>query len=303
MILGDNALFSFADPAGALAGQSAADRLLRVESVKTERPEGADRLWGNDGRDIIIAGFGADQIHGGTGQDILIGDTAIITRRWENDPRGGLTEWLTIDTNYAFLTGGKDTIWGDEGPDVMIGNLGPDLFYGDTAKDAIFSDGYAGLFRAYLPKGFAAAPEDDKRYLYTSNFAGQGAVDVVSNAQQNAAIGDPLDGRNDLDSVKHPSLTLRANTVNVIDFDLWRTVVDQLDEPQVIAGLAELIAMGAGSDLMAQSMLATLIESGLLSGDVDPIVLEMLLDRLAQVLQQHVQNGFGQEENLPLAAE
>ncbi|RRH73849.1 calcium-binding protein [Falsigemmobacter faecalis] len=304
VILGDNALFSFLHPDEALEGQTAADRMLLVQSVKMQADEGEDLLYGNDGNDIIIAGFGADLLYGGEGQDILIGDSAIITRRWEDSDKGGLTEWLTIDTNYAFELGGRDTLYGEAGPDIMIGNLGPDLFYGDTASDAIFSDAYAGLFRAWLPQSFKGPAENNQRYLYTSNFAGQGAVDVVSNAQQNAAIGDPLDGRNDdLSSGAGRVVALRQISTSAGDPDLWRTVVDQLDEPDMLDGLARMIAMGAGPEVMADSMLTTLIEAGLISGTIDPLTLELLFERLAEVLQMHVDAALRQSDALPLAAE
>ncbi|SED72608.1 calcium-binding protein [Rhodobacter sp. 24-YEA-8] len=300
VILGDIATFLFSHPDLRLPGQSAADRLIRLESTRID-VGGDDLIYGGTGNDIVVAGFGADTLYGGDGQDLLIGDTAIITRRWEDAAAGGLMEWLTIDTNFAFETGGYDHIYGEGGHDVMIGGLGPDMFYGNTAEDAIFSDGYAGLFRAWLPSGFADRAEKDQRYLYTSNFAGRGAVDVVSNAQQNAAIGNPLEAV--LESPLGKVVPFPGLSRHALDPDLWRRSIDMLDDPDVLRALAQLIAMGAGSDLLAESMLATLIEAGLLSGDTDPVMLEILIGRLAQVLQMRATNAEAVTGDRPLAAE
>ena len=300
VILGDIATFLFVHPDLRLPGQSAADRLIRLEGTRIDIG-GDDLIFGGLGNDIVVAGFGADTLYGGDGQDLLIGDTAILTRRWEAAAAGGLMEWLTIDTNFAFETGGYDHIYGEGGHDVMIGNLGPDMFYGDTAEDAIFSDGYAGLFRAWLPSGFADRAENDQRYLYTSNFAGRGAVDVVSNAQQNAAIGNPLEA--ELESPLGKVVPFSGRAQHALDPDLWRRSIDMLDDPDVLRALAQLIAMGAGSDLLAESMLATLIEAGLLSGDTDPVMLEILIKRLAQVLQARAANTEAVAGARPLAAE
>ncbi|PTE23456.1 hypothetical protein C5F48_01715 [Cereibacter changlensis JA139] len=297
VILGDIALFTFLHPHDRLPGQSAADRMLRLEATRIDIG-GDDLIYGGIGNDIAVAGFGADLMYGGDGQDILIGDTAIITRRWVDEAKGGLTEWLTIDTNFAFIQGGYDHIHGEGDHDVMVGNLGPDMFYGDTAEDAIFSDGYAGLFRAWLPQGFEGRAENDQRYLYTSNFAGAGAVDVVSNAQQNAAIGNPLDAVEDGSLGK--VLTFPGR--NALDPDLWRRTIDMLDEPRMLRAMAQMIAMGADSELLADSMLSSLIEAGLLSGDTDPVMLELLIERLAKVLHQRAQNDAAMGER-PLAAE
>ncbi|TKA97165.1 calcium-binding protein [Cereibacter changlensis] len=297
VILGDIAVFTFLHPHDRLPGQSAADRMLRLESTRIDII-GDDLIYGGIGNDIAVAGFGRDLMYGGVGQDILIGDTAIITRRWVDEAKGGLTEWLTIDTNFAYIEGGYDNIYGEADHDVMIGNLGPDMFYGNTAEDAIFSDGYAGLFRAWLPQGFEGRAENDQRYLYTSNFAGAGAVDVVSNSQQNAAIGNPLDAVGD--NAVGKVLTFPGR--NALDPDLWRRTIDMLDEPRMLRAMAQTIAMGADSALLADAMLSSLIEAGLLSGDTDPVMLELLIDRLAKVLHQRAQNDAAMGER-PLAAE
>lgn len=289
VILGDVALVTFVPWASALPGQSAAERLERLESVRLDVAEGDDIIYGAGGRDIVVAGFGADILHGGDAQDILIGDTAIITRRWTVDNTGAVDEWLTIDTNYAFVTGGYDHIYGGNGHDIMVGNLGPDMFYGNTAEDVIFSDAYAGLFRGTYPGGFAMETMP-QRYLWTSNFAGAGAVDVVSNSQQNAAIGNPLDMVSD--TTLSNVVEFRRQT-HALDPEVWRRTVNMLDEPQMLRALAQTIALGVDPDLTAQSLLSTMIEAGLLSGDIDPTMLEQLLQKLAELLHQQTRNAGG----------
>ena len=130
IIVGDLALIELTDAAAASSGQSAADRLSYLEGIRPDIGYD-DELYGQGGRDVAFGGFGDDDIFGGDAQDILVGDTAILVRSLTPTGGGFLDEEITIDTNFAFLTGGYDEIDGEAGADIMIGNLGPDLFFGN----------------------------------------------------------------------------------------------------------------------------------------------------------------------------
>jgi Ca2+-binding RTX toxin-like protein len=190
LIVGDLGTVEFYDALGALAGQSVVDRLETFVSTEIDL-SGNDELYGGAGDDFAIGGFGDDTIDGGEGRDFLVGDTAIVVRTFET-VAGELVETTTVDTNFAFVTGGFDLLTGGDGPDVMIGNLGPDLFFGNTADDLLYGDSYAGIFTATYPaNGFLG--DTPQRMLLTSNFPGTGALELLSGSQQNASIGAPLD--------------------------------------------------------------------------------------------------------------
>lgn len=295
LIVGDIARMTLSDPALALANQSAADRLVNLTAVLINIA-GDDTVFAGNGYDIVVGGFGDDVLHGQGGQDILIGDTAIINRSWTANPNGSVSERMTIDTNFAYVTGGYDRIHGDGGPDIMIGNLGPDLFFGDTASDLIFSDGYAGIFKATFPVGFGDISMT-QRFLFTSNFAGPGALDVVSESQQDAAIGANLDLFED-----EPSLfggrEAEGGQGLLLD-DVWMAVVNAMDDPALLRSLALLIQSGADVTLIADSLFASLVSAGVLSGTLPPTVLEALIERLLDMVEAKEADA----SDLPIAAE
>ena len=190
VMIGDLVTLSLYDHAITYPGQSAADRIGYMISIHIDIA-GDDLMFGGAGADTMIGGFGADLMKGGSGDDIIIGDTIIYNRVFSLDDFSRIHGHLTLETNYAYVTGGYDTLFGEEGADIMIGGLGGDMFHGDTASDVLFSDGYTGIFKTtWSERGFEG--DTPQWRLYTSNFAGPQAVDVVSNAQQNDVIGSPL---------------------------------------------------------------------------------------------------------------
>ena len=190
VMIGDLVTLSLYDHATTYPGQSAADRIGYMISIHIDIA-GDDLMFGGAGADTMIGGFGADLMKGGSGDDIIIGDTIIYNRVFSLDDFSRIHGHLTLETNYAYVTGGYDTLFGEEGADIMIGGLGGDMFHGDTASDVLFSDGYTGIFKTtWSERGFEG--DTPQWRLYTSNFAGPQAVDVVSNAQQNDVIGSPL---------------------------------------------------------------------------------------------------------------
>ena len=190
VMIGDLVTLSLYDHATTYPGQSAADRIGYMISIHIDIA-GDDLMFGGAGADTMIGGFGADRMKGGSGDDIIIGDTIIYKRVFSLDSVSRIQGYLTLETNYAYVTGGYDTLFGEEGADIMIGGLGGDMFHGDTASDVLFSDGYTGIFKTtWSERGFEG--DTPQWRLYTSNFAGPQAIDVVSNAQQNDVIGSPL---------------------------------------------------------------------------------------------------------------
>jgi Ca2+-binding RTX toxin-like protein len=287
MILGDLAVIRFDAVANRLPGQSAPDRMLRLEGIRID--QGFDDLiFGGAGVDMIMAGFGDDIVFGGDGQDFIIGDSAIITRSW-GQTATGLAEEMTIDTNFAFETGGYDILHGNAGPDVMIGSLGPDLFHGNTADDLLYSDGYAGIFRAdWLAKGYDGATP--QRFLFTSNFAGANAVDVVSSSQQDDSIGNPLSITKGVEVVE-PRLDLDGATAGIsqaltLAEDFTNRVLTLLGSDSYVSALAALDAAAMDADTLRDTLYASLImDLGALTS-ADGVTFELLLRRIIDLFVQ-----------------
>lgn len=281
-VAADMATFVFSDPATALTEQSAADRITDAAGTRSDLGFD-DNITVGDGSDIVIGGFGSDLLVGEGGQDFLFGDSMIVHREWEVDEGGIMHESMTIETNFAYLDGGYDIIWGDyrvedtanyvtnDGADVMVGSLGPDLFYGNTDDDLIFSDGYAGLFRAEQPQSFATTPMA-ARYLYTSNFAGPGAVDLVSAAQESDSIGGPLnlvaEQGGDLAPVEKLSFVLEA----VEDLETLNAVAQMIDE-------------NVDMQVIAQSIISGLASSYEFLGDLSEFEMQMIIKALVEAMQ------------------
>jgi Ca2+-binding RTX toxin-like protein len=306
LIIGDLALVTFDEFANVLPGQSAADRLLRMEGIRSDLGFD-DELFGGAGNDIIMGGFGADYIVGGTGQDFLIGDSAILVREWALTPTG-MEETITIDTNFAFEIGGYDIIDGRGGPDVMIGGLGPDLFFGNTAANVIFSDGYAGIFRATWSEAAYEGPSA-KRFLFTSNFAGPGAVDVVSAAQQDDSIGSPLSFSRAAE-VQGTDMLGDADARGIskafaLADDFSARVMDMLSSDAYVAALAALEAAAVDAETLRDALYASLLmDLGTLIA-ADGVTFELMLRRIVDLFVQSLDDAEAEpqdQDEVPEAA-
>ncbi|MCE1082942.1 heme peroxidase [Pseudomonas asiatica] len=131
---------------------------------------GDNRLEGNDGNDVIVAGsmlVGGNLILGGNGQDFIIttedisttfggqGDDFILGAKTNLPPTGNEgDDWIEKGTqdgapgdNFAPLLGdevvGNDIFVGGGGFDEMIGEGGDDIFVGSDAQDKM--DGMSGF--------------------------------------------------------------------------------------------------------------------------------------------------------------
>ena len=297
IILGDVALMTFEEVANTLPGQSTADRMSYLENI---RPDLAydDLISGEAGADLAIGGFGADTMFGGDGQDFLIGDTAIITRTWLQQG-GQVLQTLTLDTNYAFEDGGLDVLHGDDGPNVLIGNLGPDLFYGNTADDLIFSDGYAGIFKSLSTDlGFAGPTE--QLFLFTSNFAGFDAVDIVSASQQSDAIGAPLSVRELASEAFGPNPTDGLSELLFRNLGQVSSLVDEvmalLATDRYVAAIAALSAANVDSETVGEALYQSLLSDLSILMNLDGASYELLLRRMVAMFVEQLENTDESEQ-------
>lgn len=293
MIVGDIAVLVLDSYQNVLPGQSANDRVMYMAGLRTDVAY-RDKLSGEAGNDFIMGGFGADILHGGDGQDFLVGDTVIMLRGWNALSSGSILEELSVDTNFAYKTGGYDVIYGDDGPDVMIGGLGPDLFHGNTADDLIHSDGYAGIFRSgSSTQGFAG--DTPQRYLYTSNFAGSGSTDVVSAAQQKDSIGNPLD----LFAGQASQYTVAGSIIakqflsdgyssqsygSLTDPHFVNRVLDYLESDNFVRSVSEMVASGADIDVIKSAIEASLMADFGAIWKANAPMHELLIEQLIEYL-------------------
>ncbi|NCO04215.1 MAG: S8 family serine peptidase [Alphaproteobacteria bacterium] len=108
--------------------------------------QGNDRVYGEDGDDIINLGNGADVGEGGAGQDTLRGEAG------DDILRGGAdNDTLYGDAGFDLLEGGagddtlyggdqSDTLFGDDGNDRLEGGAGNDTLRGGNNNDTLFGD-------------------------------------------------------------------------------------------------------------------------------------------------------------------
>jgi Ca2+-binding RTX toxin-like protein len=286
VILGDFALFTFLPGAAGFVGQSSADRMQVMTSIRVDLSFN-DVLQGDLGSDFMLGGMGDDLLYGDAGQDFMIGDMIIFTRTWAAGPFGSIFEETTVDTNFAFVTGGYDQFFSGEGPDVMIGGLGPDLFFGNTEFDLIYSDAYAGLFYATWADGFTG--DTPQRFLIKSNFAGPGAIDVVSESQQNSSIGSPLDLRNlgfnansgagEADAMDRLAGLLAGSTIP----HMASMVIDILGSYDIVKAISALVAAGIDPDVLVDALLNEVMQQLLAMDAQNLIVAEIMIERMIRL--------------------
>lgn len=297
MLVGDNADLEFLAFESRFAGQSGLDRWTRFESVMPG-VDGDDLQRGHDGTDYLIGGFGEESLFGGNGQDFLVGDTVIMARSYSPDGTGIAGE-LWIDTNFAFETGGYDELHGEAGFDVMIGNLGPDLFFGDTQEDALFSDGFAGYFTTDLDSRLFVQPTPHWQ-LVQVNFAGPGAIDIVSKAQSASSIGLSLDRAPEGDPERGAGLStdslrtpLFAPAASPTMDDHLGALTDYVLSDLLMSTIAELMAMGLEGEALLDAIAS---ELGLFMSQtlqIDSISQALLLERVMTIIEDRL--GLGQD--------
>jgi Ca2+-binding RTX toxin-like protein len=293
LLAGDHADLEFLSSDQGLAGQSHLDRLVYLESLMPAG-DGNDTLRGDSGTDYLVGGFGDDELFGGDGQDFLIGDTAIISRAYTPDG-AGLSGELWIDTNFAFETGGFDLLRGEAGFDVMIGNLGPDLFFGDTEEDALFSDGFAGYFTTRWDSDLFNQSTPHWQ-LVQVNFAGPGAIDVVSQAQSAASIGLTLD-----QSVQ-TAAEERSSAVSTSEFapatgaavpglsaEQLDVLMDYMMGDMLMSAIAQLMAMGLEGEALRAAIEADLQAFIGQALQMDGITSMLLLERVMSIIEDRLQ--------------
>lgn len=109
------------------------------DSLTDSGIEGGDRLFGEAGNDLLMAGEGWDQLFGGTGNDTLVAsaDGDALTGGDSDDTLTGLQ-----GDDQLHGGNGKDRLNGDDGDDQMLGDAGNDVLIGGTGSDTL--DGGAG---------------------------------------------------------------------------------------------------------------------------------------------------------------
>jgi len=105
-----------------IIGTRQRDRLRGGNGNDTIKAKGNnDKLWGDDGDDLLRGGGGKDKLRGGDGTDKLIGN------------------------------GGNDILWGNGGNDLLKGGGGKDKLRGGLGDDTLIGGGKRDIF--FLEKG------------------------------------------------------------------------------------------------------------------------------------------------------
>ena len=107
----------------------------------------ADRLYGQDGDDIIYGGSGDDLVNGGNGDDQIrgeMGDDKLYGGDGVDTIRGseGNDRIWGGNGDDALLNGGEgnDTVYGGAGDDLVRGGRGDDKLRGDDGNDRMLGD-------------------------------------------------------------------------------------------------------------------------------------------------------------------
>jgi Ca2+-binding RTX toxin-like protein len=313
LLIGDLSELKLSSFENVLPGQS---HLERIEAVVSIRPDLGfkDDLIGGDGNDMLIGGFGADSLLGGDGQDFLFGD--MVDARRVYNPATQI-ETLELDTNFAFETGGYDTLDGGDGPDVLRGGLGPDLFFGNTQTDLLAGDAFAVKYLTFFPTGLIGPTP--LRQIDEVNFAGFSAVDVLTNAQVGTSLGvlgekfQSTYGREVFDEkapISRDDLAPPpANFIDVADrlgsdpVLFLRVIEGFFDNEDIIRRISETVYFGVDLDLALEDLIAAfrayLLEQGIVELDVDMVLFEAMLRR---VLDDASQNPPPEEASTPVPA-
>ncbi len=96
---------------------------------------GHDRITGDDGEDVILAGGDADPVRGNAGKDVILGDHGQLTYLADGNP-ATLDQVLSTDV----AIGGDDQLQGNDARDLMLGGAGNDRIQGNDGADVLLGD-------------------------------------------------------------------------------------------------------------------------------------------------------------------
>ncbi len=140
--------------------------------------EGGQRIFGNEGDDVLIAGEDDDKAFGGDGSDLVFGEEG------DDFLRGG------DQSDLIFGGDGEDTLFGDLGDDILVG---ADVIDEDPFVERIRSD---GTVDAALLDNYTPALEDNEADELNGGFGNDllllGGNDVASGGGNTDAfaVGD-----------------------------------------------------------------------------------------------------------------
>ena len=108
---------------------------------------GNDILTGNAGTDVLWGELGGDTMNGSGGEDYLVGDLALVDGNEDGDP---LKTWPGGAPDYTVtlvqpLSGGTDTMHGDDANDHLFGGAGVDTIAGGLGDDYLEGNAAADL--------------------------------------------------------------------------------------------------------------------------------------------------------------
>ena len=97
---------------------------------------GHDRLYGGKGHDRVAGGLDNDFVKGASGDDWLFGDDKKLSMDW--DQTTSARRIADIARSVDTLTGGNDSLVGDNGDDRLFGQGGDDTLKGNSGNDVAY---------------------------------------------------------------------------------------------------------------------------------------------------------------------
>lgn len=164
----------------------AGDDTFRINSISKDVANGVPKsvlfnrrtaIFGGDGNDTLVDGYGRSRIDGGNGNDLIYGggsNDRLIGGAGDDTIFGGPhpDETNTKDGDDIIFGGtGNDRLSGGRGRDTIFGQDGDDLLSGGTSRDALY--GMAGTDTIDLGT--------DRDIVYTGGQSGDTLISVESN--------------------------------------------------------------------------------------------------------------------------
>ena len=245
---------------------------------------GNDEVYAQEGRDVVLGGFGNDRLVAGaddvrdTSRDVLIGDGGVVTFDSLGNP-------VTVNSKH-YGDGGDDILISGGGDDIAIGGMADDIVLTHSGDDIAFGDSAeltfdGGVWMRLASTAQETGGDDELTGSFGSDILVGGTMDDVILGGENGddiVFGDNgqiigNDGSPQANDILSTGFTLGGGDDKITVIDGWNMVIAGDGDDNVVGGSLRDWIAGDYADAIRDNsfVMQTFISVDVDKGGVDGI--------------------------------